>query len=330
MADDEAKQLAETFPADPELYRPSKEEIEWLKKVIGIEDEEELKRHAFAVQAEGLAVCPYPCLTIFVFTSYKIAKHPAYQDVLKLGKERPGAIYLETACCFGNDVRKLVSDGYPIENIVATDLQKDFWQLGHTFFRTTPSSFPVPFLTGDIFDPEFLSPASPLPTSRSLPNIPPPPSLISLPTLTPLLHTLSIIHAAAFFHLFQKEEQRELAFLLASLLSPLPGSLILGSHIGLPDTAEYRHGGSRPSHLSGTMFAHSPSSWRDVWVGSRADERGVGEGGKAEEGVFKRGEVEVWAEVTEVVDRSAFARQEMGKTEGVSKGVILSWSVKRV
>jgi hypothetical protein len=141
----------------------------------------------------------------------------------------------------------------------------------------------VCFLPGDIFDPSFLSPdAYPAPSSSSPPG--PPPPLAKLTSLTPIQHHLSVIHTGSFFHLFSQAKQSELAHLLATLLSPLPGSIILGSHIGLPDTEEYKAGDGL--HVSATrMFTHSPTSWNNLWVGG--------------DGVFKPEDVITRAEVTE-------------------------------
>lgn len=65
---------------------------------------------------------------------------PAYNYLLKLGEEREGAILLDIGCCcelpdtqnmssvrltsglVGNDVRKVVADGFPVHNVVATDI----------------------------------------------------------------------------------------------------------------------------------------------------------------------------------------------------------------
>lgn len=52
-----------------------------------------------------------------------ISKFPAYQDVKKLGTERPGALFLDLGCCFGNDIRMLVSEGFPPEQCVASDIK---------------------------------------------------------------------------------------------------------------------------------------------------------------------------------------------------------------
>ncbi|KIJ29318.1 hypothetical protein M422DRAFT_188612, partial [Sphaerobolus stellatus SS14] len=250
-----------------EGYKPTQEDLIYLKNLTGIQDEDLLKEHVLKVQAEAFSIYPYPCIRFFQFITSRIASHPAYHEILKLGKERKGAIYLELACCFGNDVRKVISDGYPIENIIASDLKEDFWIVGHKFFRTTPETFPVPFLAGDVFDPSFISPdISPAPISSTPPTTEVP-ILKTLTSLTPLQHHVSIIHAASFFHLFNEEPQRRLAFLLGSLLSPLPGLMIIGTHGGLLDTEENKKGAPRFIDLVGSLFAHSPTSWRELWIG---------------------------------------------------------------
>ena len=67
------------------------------------------------------------------------SKVPAYNQLLKLGREREDAILLDIGCCcksdntasleraltvrsVGNDVRKAVADGFRVENVVATDI----------------------------------------------------------------------------------------------------------------------------------------------------------------------------------------------------------------
>ncbi len=52
----------------------------------------------------------------------KISRFPAYPKLLQLGRERPGALFLDLACCVGNDVRKAVADGFPISQALASDL----------------------------------------------------------------------------------------------------------------------------------------------------------------------------------------------------------------
>ncbi len=73
----------------------------------------------------------------------KMARLPAYPDLLKLRTERSDAILLDLGCCcestcplctlgsspdnvrepVGNDIRKAVLDGFPVQNVIASDLQ---------------------------------------------------------------------------------------------------------------------------------------------------------------------------------------------------------------
>ncbi|KAF8488519.1 hypothetical protein JB92DRAFT_3090780 [Gautieria morchelliformis] len=305
----------ETYPAvplDPPTYHLDEDQLAFFKSQTGIQDEHELRNHILEVQAEAYAVYPYPCIWRLTFTHFKISRYTAYDAVLRLGRERQGALLLDLGCCFGNDARKVVSDGFPRENVIASDLHPEFWALGHRLFKTSPETFPMCFLPGDIFDPSFLSPdAYPAPSSSSPPG--PPHPLAKLTSLTQIQHHLSVIHTGAFFHLFSETKQSELAHLLATLLSPLPGSIILGSHQGQPDT-EYKADGGLRVAVNGTrIFAHSPTSWNNLWVGSG--------------GVFKPEDVITRAEATEV------ERKFIGDTDShlkYGKSFILEWSVTRV
>jgi hypothetical protein len=171
-------------------------------------------------------------------------------------------------------------------------------------FKSTPESFPVKFLPGDIFEPSFLEPREILDTKPSSAV----PDLSSLTSLTPLLGHVSAIHASAFFHLFSEERQLQLAKLFASLLSPEPGSIAFGSHVGLPQKGP-RMGVRQPGQKEAAtrMFCHSPQSWTEMW-----------------ENVMGKGKVEVWATIKEVQRRDCVVIGED------TRSYILTWSVKRI
>lgn len=149
-----------------------------------------------------------------------------------------------------------------------------------------------------------------MPSSSTAPDAPL--HLATLTSLTPVQHRLSVIHTGAFFHLFDEAKQRKLAHLIGTLLSPLSGSMILGSHMGVPDTDEYKNGGIRQSHLGLDIFGHSPTSWTRLWVGS--------------DGIFKPQDVTVWVKAIEV------ERKVVGQASGGTdyKANMLVWSVTRV
>ena len=164
--------------------------------------------------------------------------------------------------------------------LVIHRMDTEFWQFGHDLFNSSASTLPVTFIPGDAFDPAFISIHPPLKTlpiaeaeSTSLHSL-----LQAEPkSLNPLRGHLSTIHTSAFFHLFNKDEQVIIAKKLASLLSPLPGSIIFGSQSG----SGVPHEAMKPGR--GTLFySHSPESWKKMWeeeVFSMED--GQGEDGSA-------------------------------------------------
>lgn len=175
------------------------------------------------------------------------------------------------------------------------------WEIGHKLFRSTADTFPVPFIQGDIFDPLHIAPTAP---HYSLP-ITPRPSLSTLTSLTPLEGQVSVIHATLFFHLFQEEGQLAVARALASLLSPLPGSLIFGSHSGLP-VAGLK---PTPTVRGDYVYCHSPESWRTLWDGV----------------VFEKGTVEVAAELAQPSGASQYRKMMIED----KSSYLMTWSVKR-
>ncbi|KAI0823142.1 hypothetical protein BC628DRAFT_1417830 [Trametes gibbosa] len=270
---------------DESLYSIDDEALGFMKKQTGIEDPDELKKHILAVQAEAYAIYPYPCIRRFSFLSLKLGRLPAYQQLIALGKGRKNAVFLDIGCCFGNDLRKAVSDGYPVESCIASDLHPEFWALGHKLFKSSQETFPVPFIAGD---------------------------LSALTSLNPLLGHVSAIHASAFFHLFNEERQLKLAQTLAGLLSPEPGSMILGAHGGLPRKG-FRQESGVVLNLGRVfpMFCHCPESWKELWDGQ----------------VFKKGTVKVDAILHET------ERKDYAALSGIAAGTkffLLVWSVTRL
>ncbi|KAH0583005.1 hypothetical protein H2248_010896 [Termitomyces sp. 'cryptogamus'] len=283
-------------PLDKKLLSLSPEEFDFLKAQTLIEGKDALKEHIFDVQRKAYEIYGYPCIRLFSFTKLKISCLPAYRSVLKLVHERSEAVFLDIGCCFGNDLRKVVADGWPIQNVIGSDLQQGFWDLGHELFKTTPITYPAAFIAGDVFDSSLIAPRA---IFDEIPQTPRP-SLESLVSLTPLQGYVSAIHASSFFHLFSEARQHELAQRLATLLSPIPGSVLFGTHIGRPEKGIVRGAADEPS-----LFSHSPESWRDLWDGQ----------------VFEKGIVKVEAHLKQVENLA------MKSTEPF---YFLVWSVTRL
>ncbi|EKM48973.1 uncharacterized protein PHACADRAFT_107842, partial [Phanerochaete carnosa HHB-10118-sp] len=219
----------------------------------------------------------------------------------------PGVLFLDVGCGVGHDTRKVVLDGFPANQIIASDLHPEFWGIGHKVFKSTPESFPVKFIASDAFDDTFLTYSGIIATLKSL-DTPAagseqPVDLSALTSLTPLRGRVSVIYASSFFHLFDGERQSELASRLASLLVPAPGSFIFGSHIGRPEKG-LRLESARPNTEGLPMFCHNPESWKTLW-----------------KGVFGESKIETRAVLKEV--------QRRDMPEGV-KVHIMAWSVRRL
>ncbi|KAG1823553.1 uncharacterized protein BJ212DRAFT_1261697 [Suillus subaureus] len=240
---------------DPSLYGLDPAALEFFQQQTGITEEDDLKHHILAVQAKAFAVSDEFYRHMLNFMRLVISRHPKYQRVLQLGRDCGSPLLLDLGCCFGNDARKAVADGWPIAGMISTDLRQELWDLGHVLFRSTPTSFPLHFIAGDCLDPAFLSSESG-PTSRS------PPDLSSLASLNDLYGKLTAIHASSIFHLFSAEQQASLVRAVAALLSPVPGSIVFGSHVGLP-----KQGTIREETLGMTveMYCYDPESWNKLW-----------------------------------------------------------------
>ena len=166
-------------------------------------------------------------------------------------------------------------------------------------FRTTPEIFTVKFLAGDAFDDAHLSLTAPIPYGS-------PPPVASVNTLTELRGHISVVHASALFHLFNEEKQFELGKRMAALLDPHPGSIIFGSHGGMPVKGQYQP-------FSPKMFCHSPESWTQMW----------------EEQIFEKGQVKVNAVLRDITTTMRRWKGGVQVEEG-DKFYWLEWSVERL
>ena len=139
-------------------------------------------------------------------------------------------------CCFAQDIRKLVSDGAPSENICGAELRAQFIDLSYDLFKDR-DTLKSKFYTGDILDD---SPAS---------------------WFTELQGELDMIYAASIFHLFNWPDQIRMAERVVGLLKPAKGSMVFGRQRGNANPAEYKH----RTNEKGTMFRHNEESWKNMW-----------------------------------------------------------------
>lgn len=161
-----------------------------------------------------------------------IQKSAAYDEVLQ--RVKSGQQYLDIGCCMGQDIRKLVYDGASSENIYASDLKGQFWDIGYELFLDK-SSLKATFIEADVFDENS--------------------------GLQPLTGTIDIVHAASFFHLFDWDGQVAAAKKIVSLLNPESDSLILGRQAGRAEAGDF----TARVEQTKSRYWHNPESFAKLW-----------------------------------------------------------------
>jgi SAM-dependent methyltransferase len=188
-----------------------------------------VEEHVVNLRNEAWKVFPYPCIGQFRFLEAGIDDCVEYDEVVE--RLRKGQKLLDMACCFGQTIRQLVQDGAPSDSIYGCDLQPDFIELGYKLFKDR-DKLHAKFLVADILDP----------SSR----------------LQDLRGQVDMVYTGSFFHLWGLQQQKEVSRLVASLLRPQPGSMILGRQMGSVDAFE-------KTSATGTMFRHNVDSFKKLW-----------------------------------------------------------------
>lgn len=202
-----------------------------LEEYSGIPSDK-VKSHVREIRNRAFAIFPYPCLGMFMFLNPGLSFSPYYQEVL--GRIKQGETFLELGCCFGQELRVLAFDGSPSENLYGSDLNKEFMSLGYDLFLDK-DKLKSKFIASDIFDPQS-------------------------DLMKQLANKVDIIHTSAFFHLFSREEQFQIAKQVVNLIRPRPGSLILGGQLGNINPC------SVPRQMGdGSRYRHDDASWIKMW-----------------------------------------------------------------
>ena len=165
-----------------------------------------------------------------VFFNFQFKKNPIYREILDECQNRQSTI-IDFGCCLGQDVRRLIFDGVPIDRIRGYELDPFFIEQGFELFRDGESMRKNNVFTqADIFDDKIFERIEPA----------------------------DYLHAASFIHLFDAETQRE----ICRRLSRLAKRAIIGRQVG-STVAEER---DRSAQLKGgKMMWHSPESFTTMW-----------------------------------------------------------------
>lgn len=159
-----------------------------------------------------------------------IPKTPSYPYIIE--RLQAGSSFLDIGCFLGQDLRRLVTDGAPQDNLYAMDVV-NHWNAGYDLFRDR-DRFSAQFLEANIFFPDA--------------------------TLTCLRGKIDILYITHVLHQWNWESQVKCLVQLVELSSS-PGALIVGFQIG--------SAGERNILASGLakldVYWHNPESLAELW-----------------------------------------------------------------
>lgn len=228
-------------PFEPALYDTiiTPESLDFWKVALATNDEAEIRERILKSSEEAYSITSFPCIKLMRFLHMPMTQNFAYPKVLEEGRSGETQ-YLDIGCFWGVDLRKLILDGYPAKNTHGVDIYD--WSIvsSKLFTKSTPTKF----LVEDIFAPEYLEGNS---------------------ELSQLKGSINHIFLGSVFHLFEEEQQIDLARRISRLWKRDNGKgVIFGLQRGMVDGEE----GFEKNHLGvhlNKMYAHSPRSWAKLW-----------------------------------------------------------------
>ncbi|ORY70427.1 uncharacterized protein BCR38DRAFT_106276 [Pseudomassariella vexata] len=176
--------------------------VDFFENYVGVKGKDAITTHIYNVRDMAWQVLPYPCIGLFRFLDFGIHLSPDYPTVVRRVQE--GATFLDLGCCFGQDVRKLAYDAGTSFNLIGTDLEEPFLQLGYELFRDR-GRCDATFVRGNVFEEDFLE---------------------------PYRGKINIIYVGSFLHLFNEAQQKKVVRQVNRLLRPQKGSMVFGRHLG--------------------------------------------------------------------------------------------------
>ncbi|KAJ1552920.1 hypothetical protein HK096_009935 [Nowakowskiella sp. JEL0078] len=131
-------ELKKNGRADPRYKMEQTPDLTFLATYLKTSDAEALQKHVNHIwSAARASLHVYRCIDRGAFLYPRLPNHESYATVLlaALSSGNPLPRIADIGCCFGADVRRLLLDGHPPENITAIDLHDGYWKLGHQLFK---------------------------------------------------------------------------------------------------------------------------------------------------------------------------------------------------
>ncbi|KAI1132270.1 hypothetical protein F5Y10DRAFT_218493 [Nemania abortiva] len=201
---------------------------ELLEKYSHVARDKQLE-HVHLIRDKAWDIRAYPCIGLGSWLTPQLCRLPVYSDILKRVNE--GVTLMDVGTFVGHDLRRLVYDGAPSDNLYGVDIVNHF-DVGYEFFRDR-EHFKGHFIEADI-----LSTAS--------------------PELMALKGQVDIVLVSQVLHQWDLDNQTKAAGTLVSFTKP--GSWIVGNQIGNPVAQDFHL-----KSLSASVWRHNPDSFAKMF-----------------------------------------------------------------
>ncbi|KAF2095369.1 hypothetical protein NA57DRAFT_59386 [Rhizodiscina lignyota] len=189
-----------------------------------------LENHLYPLRDKAFGMGEYPCVGTWDFLQYRIPMVVHDYDAL-ITRLKHNEKVLDIGCCFGQVLRHLLVDsGAPSENMYATDLHPQLWELGFELFCDR-ERMKAHFIAGDVLS-------------------------ISNP-LWKLDVKFGIVLAEQFLHLFSWNQNKSILRQLVTNLTK-PGTQVIGFQTANVNAQEYKT-------QWGHMYFHNVESLEKLW-----------------------------------------------------------------
>ncbi|KAL8644840.1 MAG: hypothetical protein Q9210_007044 [Variospora velana] len=212
-----------------------------------------IEEHIYKIRDEAWEIFPWPCVGEFWFLSLGLSLHPRYRGLLdRLLRGKGGASttkLLDLGTCLGQDLRKLVADGAPLDSLWGSDYFSEYEAAGHGLFRDA-DRFRNRFIVADLYDESDAS------------------------VLQKTAGTWDVINIIMFLHIYDRTTQLRACKRILQLLSPATGSMVIGAQSATTEPGELRL--KPPMVAEGeekTVYRHSLETFTEMWKEVGRDER---------------------------------------------------------
>ncbi|CAG9948842.1 unnamed protein product [Clonostachys rosea f. rosea IK726] len=188
-----------------------------------------VEQHLISVRNLAWEVNPMPCLGRFLFTELHMA-HDEELHKTVLRRLQSGDRLIDVGCCLGQDIRKLIHDGAPAENLVGLDLDERFFEAGFQLFKDSDTK--ARFVKANI--------------------------LRQSPALDEMNQSFDMAYMDMFLHMLSWDDQITACKTIVSLLKPVQGSFFAG------ESAGHVHGIPTQATWNKLTFRHNEASFKKL------------------------------------------------------------------